>query len=61
MNFKEKLHDNKVNFGKNNNINELAKREFQTISYSLPFKNQTKFVPDFLKGKSRGLFAISKK
>ena len=29
--------------------------------YLLPFKGDTKFVPDFLKGKSRGLFAIGKK
>ena len=29
--------------------------------YLLPFKGDTKFVPDFLKGKSRGLFAVGKK
>ena len=34
---------------------------FFRANYLLPFNNQTKFVPDFLKGKSRGMFAISKK
>jgi len=35
MNFKEKYHHNKVDYWKNDNRNQLAKREFQTISYLL--------------------------
>ncbi len=38
-----------------------GKFKFFKAYYLLPFKGDTKFVPDFLKGKSRGLFAIGKK
>lgn len=35
--------------------------KFFKAYYLLPFKGDTKFVPNFLKGKSKGLFAIGKK
>tara|TARA_B100000989_G_C19464826_1_gene437791 strand:+ start:174 stop:830 length:657 start_codon:yes stop_codon:yes gene_type:complete len=38
-----------------------GKFKFLKAYYLLPFKGDAKFVPDFLKGKSRGLFAIGKK
>ncbi len=38
-----------------------GKFKFFKAYYLLPFKGDTKFVPEFLKGKSRGLFAIGKK
>lgn len=38
-----------------------GKFKFFKAYYLLPFKGGTKFVPDFLKGKSRGLFGIGKK
>ena len=38
-----------------------GKFKFFKAYYLLPFKGDTKFVPNFLKGKSRGLFAIGKK
>jgi len=34
---------------------------FFKASYFLPFTNSAKFIPKFLKGKSRGMFAIAKK
>tara|TARA_B100000795_G_C22805483_1_gene444558 strand:- start:1052 stop:1708 length:657 start_codon:yes stop_codon:yes gene_type:complete len=34
---------------------------FFKASYFLPFTNNGKFIPKFLKGKSRGMFAIAKK
>lgn len=38
-----------------------GKFKFLKAYYLLPFKGDTRFVPDFLKGKSSGLFAIGKK
>ena len=35
--------------------------KFFKAYYLLPFTNEAKFVPKFLKGKSRGMFAIAKK
>jgi SAM-dependent methyltransferase len=38
-----------------------GKFRFFKAYYLLPFTGNAKFVPDFLKGKSKGLFAIAKK
>ena len=38
-----------------------GKFKFLKAYYLLPFKGDAKFVPNFLKGKSKGLFAIGKK
>ncbi|NMN67100.1 methyltransferase family protein [Candidatus Pelagibacter ubique] len=38
-----------------------GKFRFFKAYYLLPFKGDTKFISDFLKGKSKGLFAIGKK
>ena len=38
-----------------------GKLRFFKAYYLLPFQGNTKFVPNFLKGKSKGLFAIGKK
>ena len=38
-----------------------GKFKFLKAYYLLPFKGDAKFVPNFLKGKSKGLFAIEKK
>jgi SAM-dependent methyltransferase len=38
-----------------------GKFKFFKAYYLLPFKGDTKFIPNFLKGKSKGLFAIGKK
>jgi len=38
-----------------------GKFKFFKAYYLLPFTGNAKFVPDFLKGKSKGLFAIAKK
>jgi len=38
-----------------------GKFRFFKAYYFLPFKGDTKFISDFLKGKSKGLFAIGKK
>ena len=38
-----------------------GKFKFFKAYYLLPFTGNAKFVPDFLKGKSKGLFAIGKK
>ncbi len=35
-----------------------GKNKFFKANYLLPFTNDTKFVPKFLKGKSKGMFAI---
>jgi 2-polyprenyl-3-methyl-5-hydroxy-6-metoxy-1,4-benzoquinol methylase len=38
-----------------------GKFRFFKAYYFLPFNGMTKFIPDFLKGKSKGLFVIGKK
>ena len=38
-----------------------GKFRFFKANYLIPFTNNAKFVPKFLKGKSKGLFAICKK
>ena len=38
-----------------------GKYKFFKANYLLPFTNNAKFIPSFLKGKSKGMFAIPKK
>ena len=37
------------------------KNKFFKANYLLPFTNEAKFVPEFLKGKSKGMFGIGVK
>ena len=38
-----------------------GKYKFFKANYLLPFTNNVKFIPNFLKGKAKGMFAIAKK